>query len=453
LLLGTGGCWGWRGKTGIQPGPNGERLTVHGASPDFGKISWTGRESIICFDSNVSTNEDVQRARRQLASYLKGLGAFIRVADIPNGSGKKINGPDDFLAAHDDEASLALLDSAGEPCDSGTVVVSFAEIEEEVLRWTWPGRFPAGKLCLLVGNPGEGKSLFALDMAARITRGLPFPDGEPCERGSVLILSAEDDPRDTIKPRLRVAGADMERVFLLESMRERGKDGKPRERYFNLATDVWALQERAQNIPDLRAIYVDPVSAYLPKVDANNNSEVRSILAPLAKLAQDTGVCIACITHLRKAAGSVLQRAIQSVAFAAAARAVWAIGEDPNERGRKLLLRGKANLGPPVGGLAFRIVSADGIAKLEWETGTVISTDVEQVFGAEPGPHDKPARNAAAEWLVQLLHDGPLLVKEVEEQAKRAGFSWRTVKRAKENIGAKSCRRGTAREDPWEWKV
>jgi hypothetical protein len=216
------------------------------------------------------------------------------------------------------------------------------------------------------------------------------------------------------------------------------------------------MHERVQNMPDLRAIVVDPVSAYLPKVDANNNSEIRGILAPLAKLAADTGVLILCITHLRKSTGTVLQRAIQSIAFSAAARAVWAVGEDPNERGRGLLLPVKANLGPPCRGMAFRVVEADKsrkIAKLEWETGTVVSTSVEEVFGAGPTPRDKPARSAAAEWLRQLLHDGPMLCEEVEKQAKAAGLSWRTVKRAKEDIGVRSSRRGTAREDPWEWRL
>lgn len=204
---------------------------------------------------------------------------------------------------------------------------------------------------------------------------------------------------------------------------------------------------------DLRLIIIDPISAYLPKTDANNNSEVRSALAPLAKLVQDTGVSILCITHLRKWAGSVLQPAIQSIASSAAVRASWAVAADPNEQGRKLLLRGKSNLGPPVGGLAFSIGAKDGIAKVEWEIGAVVSISVEQVFGPELAPRDKPARDAAAQWLVQLLQDRPMLSKEVKKEAEAAGFSWRTVKHAKEQIGARSSRQGTAREDPWEWKL
>jgi putative DNA primase/helicase len=205
-------------------------------------------------------------------------------------------------------------------CAPGAVLRCFAEIAPRPVRWLWPGRIPLGKLTLLIGDPGLGKSLLTADITFRVTKGTRFPDNVPCESGEVIFLSAEDDAEDTIRPRLDAAGADVSKVHLLDALRVRLEDGTLCEKFFNLETDCDHLNEVLRKNPQVRLIVIDPISAYLGNVDSHSNSEVRNLLAPLAKLAGQHCVAVICITHLRKSAGAAVYRAIASIAFAAAAR-------------------------------------------------------------------------------------------------------------------------------------
>lgn len=334
----------------------------------------------------------------------------------------------------------------------GAVLVKCSDIKPEPLVWLWAGRIPRGKLTLLVGDPGLGKSLLTLDLVARVTRGIDFPDGVKCEPGSAIIFSCEDDPSDTIRPRLDVAGADVGRVFLIPAVRDVTRDGKAVERSFDLSTDMSMLREAIDQTPDVRLIIIDPVSGYMPGTDSHSNAEVRSMLAPLAKLAADYKLSILAITHLRKSSGQVLHRAIGSIAFAAAARAVWAVARETEESDRRVFLPVKNNLAVDTHGLAFRVEGKDGVARVVWEQGAV-STSIDDILGASDTPSERTERQSAADWLRELLTPGPLAVKEIKAQARNAGFCWRTVERAKSSAHAIAKRAGFGSTGEWTWEL
>jgi putative DNA primase/helicase len=143
-----------------------------------------------------------------------------------------------------------------EPRVPGAVLRCFTDIAPIPLRWLWAGRIPLGKLTLLIGDPGLGKSLLTADVASRMTRGTSFPDGAACEMGSAIFLSAEDDAADTIRPRLDAAGTDVSRVHILEAVRVQLTNGSLTERTFNLETDIAALEGALREHPDVRLICV-----------------------------------------------------------------------------------------------------------------------------------------------------------------------------------------------------
>jgi hypothetical protein len=331
------------------------------------------------------------------------------------------------------------------------VLRCFADIAPEPLTWLWPGRIPRGKLTLLIGDPGQGKSLVTVDIASRVTCEKPFPDGAACESGEVILLSAEDDPADTIRPRLDAAGADVSRVHVLEAVRIRLGDGELAEKSFNLETDLAVLEETLRKYPGVRLIVIDPISAYLGGVDSHRDAEVRGLLAPLTTLAARYHVAILGIAHLPKSRQRAVHSVIGSIGFAAAARAVWAVATDMDDPDRRLMLPVKQNLAANTGGLAFRVEAPNGAPRILWEEG-VVSVDVNDVLGGFEDRETRSARREAAEWLREQLTDGPLPVKKIEMEARAAGFdSWHTVRDAAGMLRVKKTKGGF--ESGWEWSL
>jgi putative DNA primase/helicase len=330
------------------------------------------------------------------------------------------------------------------------IIRSFSEIKPEPLKWLWPGRIPLGKLTLLIGDPGLGKSLVTIDIAARVSRGSNFPDGKRCEVGHVIFLSAEDDAADTIRPRLDAAGADVALVHTLEGTRVTLADNSTSDRLFDLETGIATLEDALARIPGVRLIVVDPISAYLGGADSNTNAEVRKLLSPLAVFAAKYGVAVLCVTHLRKSAGVAVHRAIASIAFTAAARAVWAVASDSSDTNRRLMLMVKLNLGPNVGGLAFRIETQNGLPRLDWESGavTVNANDVLNIEYRE----DHSELKEAEEWLREYLADGPVAASEAIRAANAVGITRTTLWRAANSLTVVKRKLG-GRGAGWEWSL
>ncbi|MBI3068655.1 MAG: AAA family ATPase, partial [Betaproteobacteria bacterium] len=270
------------------------------------------------------------------------------------------------------EAAQPVGEDSGDP--SGITYRCMADVQPKPIRWLWPGRIARGKVSLIAGHPGLGKSQAAVSFAAIVSTGGLWPvDRTRCERGAVVILSAEDDPEDTIRPRLEAAGADLSRVYVLDAVREADERGEIQARAFNLATDISRLGVLLGNLRDVALIVIDPVSAYLGGVESHNNAEVRALLAPLAELAARHGVAVIAVSHLNKASGTeALLRVQGSIAFSAAARAVWGVARDKENPARRLFLPLKNNLGHDQTGLAFtveefRLLCGIETSRVGWE--------------------------------------------------------------------------------------
>jgi len=378
----------------------------------------------------------------------------------------------DYLDAHDaqDSETLrrqieALADAAPEwkptadaplpdADECQPILVCLADVKAVPVKWLWPGRIPLGRITLLVGRAGEGKSFLATDLAARITTGTPWPDGSACPIGSVIIISVEDDPGDTIRPRLDAHLADVLKVHLLSAVRHAGKDGKPFEVMFTLR-DLDALETALKTHPDCKLVMIDPIGSFIGgTTDAHRDNEVRSVLAPVAALAAKYGPAVLVIAHRRKSGGTYADDlALGSRAFTGLARAVWHLSRDPNDKTRRLLLPGKNNLAPESDGLAFSIMGDP--AALVWDRDPV-TMNADEALAVENDESEKPgpapdARSAAAEWLRDLLSAGPMAVAMIQAEAQAAGYAWRTVHRAKDELGIKPYKAGFG--GAWTWRL
>jgi hypothetical protein len=167
---------------------------------DWEDIKLWGRPVCVIFDSDVMTNPRVQEALKGLVGLLKGRGARVQVAYLPEAPDGGKQGVDDFLASGREVRYLKPFIRDGLREDLLPTGTLLSEVEPESVEWLWPGRVPLGKLTVLDGDPGLGKSAMTLDIAARLSAGLELPDGERCEPAGVVLMSAEDGLGDTIRP-------------------------------------------------------------------------------------------------------------------------------------------------------------------------------------------------------------------------------------------------------------
>jgi hypothetical protein len=338
---------------------------------------------------------------------------------------------------------------------SGPILTCMADVEPRDVQWLWKGRIPLGRLTLLVGVPGKGKSFVSMDLAARVSTGRNHADGRECPSGSVILISCEDDPADTIRKRLDAHGADVSRVHLLSGVRHVDADGEVCELMLTLA-DVDTLEAVLKTISDCVLIIVDPAGSYLGgKTDMHRDNEVRAVLAPVAKLAEKYGVAVLLIAHRRKmAGGSADETALGSRAFTGICRSVLHLMSDPQDKTRRFLLPGKCNLTAEGSGLAFRIVSdAEGRGVVAWEAGAVdMSADEGIEAEGGKGHNRESAQTDAEEWLRTFLADGMArLSSEIEVEAQKAGISKRTLWRAKTDCGIVARCSGFG--GAWTWRL
>lgn len=332
-----------------------------------------------------------------------------------------------------------------------TVVLSTVESVE--VAWLWLDRIPLGRITVVAGRPGCGKSILTLELAARVTRGLAWPDGAPCPQGSVLLLAAEDDLADTVRPRLDAAGADANRVVALQGIRTRERDGRTTTSRITLA-DLDALEAALDKMPDCKLVIVDPIGSYLGgRTDAHRDNEVRAVLAPLADLAARRGIAVVVVCHTRKGGANTHadDAVLGSVGFVGLARAVHHVVADPEdaEKRRKLLLPGKCNLAPPVAGFAFRVEGRPPHA--EWEGPVGQNADDVLSAAARPGPDASSLRDAV-EWLRGALAGGPRPAKELHDEGVNGeGISAATLRRAQKAVKVDAYR--PENPGPWWWRL
>lgn len=338
--------------------------------------------------------------------------------------------------------------------DPTPVTVRLSDVQPELLRWLWPGRIALGKLTLLCGDPGLGKSFVTLDLAARVSSGTGWPDLPllPNAPGSVVLLSAEDDLADTIRPRLDAAGADATRVVAIQAVRRRLFTGRMQDDYFDLTEDLPALETAIQQVSDCRLVIIDPLTAYLGKTDSHKNAEVRAVLARLFELAARHKVAVLAVTHLNKANTlPAIYRAMGSLAFVAAARAVWAVvRDDQDETGRRrLFVPVKNNLGADETGLAYTLEQVGSVARVAWESGAV-NMRADDALG---GSRRAAVRDDATEFVIATLkaNGGDMLSDDLWAAAKAEGISKMTLRRAKEAVVEAYKEKG--RDGRWRCKL
>lgn len=336
-----------------------------------------------------------------------------------------------------------------------------SDIQARPIRWLWEERIARGKVSMIAGNPGLGKSQVTASMAAVVSTGGTWPvDGTPCQIGNIVILSAEDDPEDTLRPRLEAAGADLSRVFILDAIAEgTGADGSEIRRGFDLKTDLSRLGVMLEKIGGAALVVIDPITAYLGATDSHKNAEIRALLSPLADLSAKHGAAVVCVSHFNKNSnGEALMRVTGSLAFVAAARAVFVVARDPEDDARRLLLPLKNNLGNDKSGLAFSVESVQlessqgpiKTSRVSWHAGTVTTT-ADMVMSPQPAGEERGELEEAKGFLQGLLADGPLASKEIKKDAEGAGHAWRTIQRAQKSLKILACKDGM--KGGWRWRL
>jgi hypothetical protein len=335
-----------------------------------------------------------------------------------------------------------------EQSQAGEVGTLLSTVRPERVEWLWPGRIPLGKLTILDGDPGLGKSVLSLDLAARMSRGLPMPDDAPGRQGGVVLLSAEDGLEDTIVPRLEAAGADRSRILALESV------GMGTDRHLpSLPEDIIHIIAAIARVHALLVV-VDPIMAYLDgKVNAHRDQDCRRALHPLAAMAQKYGVAVVVVRHLNKATGgSAIYRGGGSIGIIGAARSGLLVAKDPDNPDRRILASTKCNLAKLPPSLAYDLSTADnGALRIGWMGASPHSA--ESLLAAPRDDEDRDAIQDAQEVLRSILEGGSRPAAEIKKEARKAGVSERTLSRAKTILGVRSKRIGFSKSGEWYWEL
>ncbi len=307
-----------------------------------------------------------------------------------------------------------------EPSKAETVkIIRMSDVELTPVDWLWKPYLPFGKLSVLQGNPGEGKTYFAMHLAAACTSGKLLPNMERMEPFNVIYQTAEDGLGDTVKPRLIEAGADLDRVLVIDDS----------DVQLTLSDE---RIEKAIIENNARLVIIDPIQAYLgADVDMNRANEVRPIFMRLGQVAQRTGCAILLIGHLNKAAGmQSLQRGLGSIDIAAAVRSVMFIGKLKHDPTMRILTHEKSSLAPPGVSLAFSLGDEGGF---RWVGEYDITAD-EMLSGIEPQRETKTQQ--AKDLICTLLAGGKqVLSEDIDKAALERGIPGRTVRDAKRELG------------------
>lgn len=318
----------------------------------------------------------------------------------------------------------------------GYIIRTFADIQAQEIRWIWTDLLARGKAVLLGGDPGASKTSLALDWAARLTTGTPFPGEVDAVQGEVVLLSYEDDPADTLLPRFLECGGDPAKMHLLDKVSDQDPEtGDERLRLFRLAEDMDALEALLADRPAIRMVIVDPLNGYFGSgADSFRDNEVRDVIQPYIELARHRDVCIVLITHFTKTRGPVIHRFMGSVGFVGIARVALAVLKDPDDPERRVLLPAKNNIGRDDYGFAYRMVGdKPGVARPDYESDPLRATA--QQFADNIEGEAMTKKDHCKEWLQGLLADGPVAGESVKRKAELAGYSERTLERARKAAG------------------
>jgi putative DNA primase/helicase len=316
------------------------------------------------------------------------------------------------------------------------------DIQPEELAWLWPGRIPIGKLTLIVGMGESGKTFICCDLMARLSRDAVFADGTRGVVAASALATAEDGLSDTIRPRMDAHGADLNKWHSIDLVRVGDRAAALSFDQHLPVLEAWLTAH-----PEVKLLVVDPLPAFLGKVNSHVDAEVRTVLTPLKQLAEEKGVAVVGIMHLSKSNDrSVAQRVSGSIAFLNAARVVWSVSKDPDDptEQRRLMTRVKGNIaGVAQTGLAF-VLNEQGVVEWDPEPIYVSANEVESDLKL-----DRSKMNAAIDLLQAELERGPRLATDIQTEANRHAVSKRTLHRAKGEIGVLAYQQGRK----WWWAL
>jgi len=350
-----------------------------------------------------------------------------------------VNLKDDYEAIASALDAEVITNRVEEP--NSVILLCGKDLIPEPVEWLWQGWLAKGKLHILAGTPGQGKTTLALTLGATVTIGGRWPDGRISDQGNILIWSGEDDAADTLLPRLLAAGADRNKCFFVHGTRINGEI-----RSFEPSRDMIGLEEQANLIGGISLLIVDPVVSTVIG-DSHKNTEVRRDLQPVVDLASRLNAAVIGITHFSKggSGNDPASRVVGSVAFTAVARIVLVAAKVKNEDGeqdRRIFARAKSNIGPDDGGFEYSIDQVEPLpgihaSRIAWGqalegTAKELLSDPEEE--ATEGDEGKTAIEQAVNFLKQILSEGLTPSKVVKKEARENGISLRTLRRASQRL-------------------
>lgn len=291
---------------------------------------------------------------------------------------------------------------------------SLADVTEQPVEWLWHGYLPRGKVALLAGAPKVGKSFVTCDLAARVSAGLPWPDraawimaragieSAVAPRGSVIMIAAEDAPEDTIRPRCRVAGGDLNKIYCLRGKRI-VREGREQVLDWTLA-DVAALEDAIRQIGDVRLVIIDPIMHYVGAAEVYRDSTAREALRPLLGLAAESSACILLVTHTRKAYAATADDMVMGArAFVGLPRSIMHVTLDPDDRTVRHVVQTQSQYGPTMPGFRMRIVGEP--PRVQWDE-SVDASDVDAIYARWSGGGERRSRRGASDQDADTTRQG-----------------------------------------------
>jgi len=409
------------------------------------------KKTTFCYD--VGNEEDVQRH----ASTLQKAYPDMEISIIQVPMKKRESDITDYLQTFKTQkekqmAFLNLLDKSKrftpeKAPEDHAHMINVAETETKPIQWLWHHVFPIGKVSLLIGDGGAGKSYFANYMASRITTGRDWIGPEKSQPvGKVIIITTEDGVADTIKARAILMGTDQTKLIIIDGI---SKGMSKDVMSFTLGKNIDLIEKAIVEIKDVRLLVFDPITEFMGNIDDHRTAPTRTALAPLAALAEKYNIAIIIISHLNKDdAKKIIYRTTGSQSYVNMARAVWAIAEDEKTKDRRLLTPVKQNLSKKPDGFAFSITDDKGIV---FEKGRV-KIVADDVFGTEDQKFERSQIDEAKEFLLKTLSNGSFRANDIFKDAHQAGISEKTLRRAKTALNVIAIQTYDEGKRFWIWK-
>ena len=425
-----------------------------------------GRERLFIFSTNAPPFSPYEKSQHNSYNKLRAYSTLNHGGDFPStiralrdqGYGVKDN-------SFTETSPVEYPHTAPEDDNAPSMEMScVADLAEEPIDWLWRGKMARGELCIVAGEPGASKTMVAIDIAARVSRGDKEPLGEHAmAQGSVVFLTSENHPTKIMRPRLVAAGADLTKVHILSSSLIEVVNGKKKNRHVAIAEDAQKIGEAIASLPDVVLLVIDPISEYMGKKDANNNADVRDMLATLTEHVRDKNVAVLAIAHFNKKTEitTATSRINGSIGFAGAARTAFAVGkfkdanwteeEEDEHEGEIGFSSVKNNLSGDKDGYVYvvedYIYQSNGrtieTARISWRKVITESADDMLAKNTKKG-RPSVEGDKCREWLIALLtaHKEGMKRNDVLDEAAKNGFSQVMVDRVSKTLLLDRSERG-----------